>query len=88
MALVCPSKITIFKITFFGLKLALKVHSRVRRLGLKIILDVEENLREVNWFHKSWILAAVSSHGFSLPIETNCLSRYFVRVIVGFGSTP
>ena len=46
-----------------------------------------KNLREVNWFHKSWILAAVCSHGFSLPIEANCLSKYFFTVEDGFGST-
>ena len=32
-------------------------------------------------------LGAVCSNGFSLPIETNCLSQYFYRVEVDFENT-
>ena len=70
------------------MKLALEVLSRVQRLGSKFILNVEKkNLREVDWLYRSWILAAEVSHGFSLPIEAKCLSKYFFRVEVGFEST-
>ena len=34
----------------------------------------------------SWNLAAVCSQGSSLPIEDNCLSKYFHRIGDGFAS--
>ena len=57
--------------------------------GLKICIGSHtRGWRETNWFHKSWILAAVCSQCSTLPIEANCLWKYLNGVEIGFENTP
>ena len=48
-----------FGSTLIGLKIGSGSHPR--------------DLKEADWFHKSWILAVLCSQGSTLPIEANCL---------------